>query len=67
MSPIATLKKEADMNLDNVMLPDWVGVLGSALIAAVIVAAAIPAFSDEAPANPACDAATRDTPACAVR
>ena len=35
------------MKFSDVVLPDWVGVLGSALAVAVITAAAMPASSDE--------------------
>jgi hypothetical protein len=35
------------MKLNDVILPDWFGVLGSAVIVAVITAVAMPASSDE--------------------
>jgi hypothetical protein len=35
------------MKFNDVMLPEWVGVLGSAVIVAVITAVAMPASSDE--------------------
>jgi hypothetical protein len=39
--------EEMRMKFNDAMLPDWVGVLGSALIVALITAAAMPAASDE--------------------